>query len=133
MRSLLFATTVFALLPSAASAMQAGVSAGKINVPPKVMASHCITAVSPNIPRTAADLPAGSFVIVRVVVSRSGSVSPIRVISGQPSLEAEAMNAVRLWRYKPFVRDQEAVDVTTDVRVDFIPGTPGGIVSHPNH
>jgi protein TonB len=132
MRSLLFATVVFALLPAPGRAMEAGVPSGPINVPPQVMASHCITMVSPNYPRTVGDLSEGSFVVVRVVVSRSGSVSPLRVISGPPSLQAEAMNAVRLWRYRPFVRDDEPLDVTTDVRVDFTPGKPGGMVTHPN-
>jgi periplasmic protein TonB len=113
--------------------MQAGVSQGKFNVSADVMAGHCITMVSPNYRQTAGDLLEASFVIVRVVVSKSGTVSPVRAISGPPALQAEAMNAVRLWRYKPFLREGEPLDVTTDVRVDFTPGKPGGIVSHPNH
>jgi protein TonB len=128
MRSLIFATMVFALLPGSAGAMQAG---GK-TVSPQEMASHCITMVSPNYPRSTEDSPKVSFVMVRVTISRTGIVSPIRAVSGPSSLEAEAMNAVRLWRYKPFVRDDEPIDVTTDVRVDFNPGQPGGIVTHPN-
>jgi hypothetical protein len=38
---------------------------------------------------------------------------------------------VRLWRYKPFAENGEALDVTTDVRVNFDPTMPGGLVSHP--
>jgi protein TonB len=128
MRNLVQATMVFALLASTACAVEGGMS-----VPPKLMEGHCITMVSPNYPQAAGDLSKASFVVVRVVVSRSGTVSPVRAISGPPSLEAEAMNAVRLWRYKPYIREGEPLDVTTDVRVDFTPGKPGGIVSHPNH
>jgi protein TonB len=113
--------------------MQAGTSQGKVSVSPQVMAGRCITIVSPNYPQIAGSLSEVSFVVVRVVVSRTGSVSPVRAISGPPSLQAEAMDAVRLWRYKPFLREGEPLDVTTDVRVDFNPGKPGGIVSHPNH
>jgi hypothetical protein len=43
------------------------------------------------------------------------------------------MNTVRLWRFKPFARDGEPLDVTTDVRVEFDPAKPGGVVTHPNH
>ena len=50
-----------------------------------------------------------------------------------PALETEAMNVVRLWRYKPYSREGEAVDVTTDIQVDFDPAKPGGVVTHPNH
>jgi protein TonB len=113
--------------------MQAGASVGKINVSPQVMAGHCITLVSPNYPQSAGGSSEASSVVVRVVISRSGSVSPVRAVSGPPALQAEAMNAVRLWRYKPFLREEEPIDVTTEVRVDFIPGKPGGFVSHPNH
>jgi periplasmic protein TonB len=133
MRSVALATMVLALLPCSAGAMQAGASVGKVNVSPQMMAGHCITMVSPNYPQTAGDLSKASSVLVHVVISRSGSVSPIRAVSGPPALQAEAMNAVRLWRYKPFLREEEPIDVTTDVRVDFSPGKPGGIVSHPNH
>jgi protein TonB len=98
-------------------------------VAPEVMAGHCITMVSPQ----NAGAEALSTVVVRVVVSASGKVVPVSVVSGAPALEAEAMNAVRLWRYRPFVRDGAPVDVMTDVRVIFEPGKPGGMVSHPNH
>ncbi len=56
----------------------------------------------------------------------------MRVVSGSPVFDAEAMNAVRLWRYRPFVRDDEPVDVTTEIQVSFKPGAPGGIITHPN-
>ena len=110
-----------------------GAPLGKLIVRPEVMAGLCVTMVSPLYPQTTGEVPKVSTVVVRVVIWKSGNVSPMRVISGQTSLEAEAMNAVRLWHYKPFSRDGEPVDVTTDVRVNFDPGKPGGIVTHPNH
>jgi len=113
------------LLPCVASAQEGS----KLMVAPEVMAGHCITMVSPQ----NAGAEALSTVVVRVVVSASGKVVPVSVVSGAPALEAEAMNAVRLWRYRPFVRDGAPVDVMTDVRVIFEPGKPGGMVSHPNH
>ena len=73
------------------------------------------------------------IIILREKMCIRDSVSPMRVISGPPSLQAEAMNTVRLWRYKPFARDGEPLDVTTDVRVEFDPAKPGGVVTHPNH
>jgi TonB family protein len=144
-RGVLMATLAFSLLPDPASAMRpvgathslqesgAGAPLGRLNVRPEVMAGLCITMVSPIYPQTAGEAPTRSAVVVRVVIWKSGNVSPMRAVSGQPSLQAEAMNAVRLWHYKPFSRDGEPVDVTTDVRVNFDPGKPGGIVTHPNH
>ena len=43
------------------------------------------------------------------------------------------MDAVRLWHYKPFLRDGQPMDVSTDIRVDFDPQQPGGVVTHPHH
>jgi periplasmic protein TonB len=108
-----------------------GASLGRLNVPAETMAGHCLTMVSPQYPQTGAPLKP-STVVVRVVISKSGTVAPVRVVSGEPSLETEAMNAVRLWRYKPFMRDDEPIDVNTDIRVDFDPAKRGGIVTHPN-
>jgi TonB family protein len=148
-RSLLLASVVFALRPDSASAMGpsairsagalylqdsgAGAPLGKLNVSPGVMAGHCITMVSPTYPPTAGDSPTASTVVVRVVIWKSGTVSPMRVISGPSTLQDEAMNTVRLWKYKPFDRDGEPIDVTTDIRVDFDPAKPGGVVTHPSH
>jgi protein TonB len=147
-RRLLVASIVFPQLPHAASAVRspaissasapylqesgAGAPLGKLNVLPEVMAGLCITMVSPIYPPHTGDSPKPSTVILRVVIWKSGNVSPMRVISGPSSLQAEAMNAVRLWRYKPFSRDGEPLDVTTEIRVNFDPGKPGGLVTHPN-
>ena len=111
----------------------AGAPLGKLNVPPEKMAALCITKVSPIYPKTAGDTQTTSTVVVRAVIWKSGNVSPMRMVSGQPALQAAAMNAVRLWRYKPFTQDGAAIDVTTDIQVDFVPGKPGGMVSHPNN
>ena len=89
-----------------------------------------MTMVSPVYPQTAESAMA-STVVVRVVIWKTGSVSPMSVVSGKQALEDAAMNAVRQWRYQPFIRDGETVDVTTEVDVDFVPGRPGGIVTHP--
>ena len=146
-RRLLVAAIVLCLSPYPASAIrpsvigvatalrlqEGGATLGKFHVPAEKMAGQCITMVSPTYPHTAEDLQTESIVVVQAVISKSGRVSPMRVVSGSPLLEAEAMNAVRLWRYRPFIRDEEPVDVTTEIQVNFKPGEPGGIITHPNH
>jgi TonB family protein len=146
-RTLLLASVVFPLLPDSASAMglaavasvsglhpqetAAGAPLGKLNVPSKAMAGNCITRVSPHYPQTTGDSPTATTVIVRVVIWKSGNVTPLRAISGPSALQDEAMNTVRLWKYKPLARDGEFIDVTTDIPVDFDPAKPGGVVTHP--
>jgi TonB family protein len=112
---------------------EGGATLGKFHVPPEKMAGLCTTMVSPTYAHAADDLQTESTVVVQVVITKTGRVSPMRVVSGSPLLEAAAMNAVRLWRYKPFIQDEEPVDVTTEVSVKFKPGEPGGMITHPNH
>jgi TonB family protein len=149
LRGALLASIVFPLLPHSASAFRAvvigtegglylqesgvGAPLGKLNVPSKAMGSHCLTMVSPSFPQTADGDPKASTVLVRVVIWKSGSVTPMRVVSGDPALESEAMNVVRLWRYKPYSQDGGAVDVTTDIQIVFDPKVPGGTITHPTH
>jgi TonB family protein len=148
-RRLLLASLVFSLLSDPSRAMRptvlpaagalylqdsvAGTPLGKLNVPPGKMAARCITMVSPNYPQTTQDSPATASVEVRVVIWKTGKVSPLRVISGPAFLETEAMNVVRLWQYKPFLNEQgEPLDVTTDVQVNFDARKPGGTILHPH-
>jgi TonB family protein len=109
----------------------AGAPLGKLYVPMKAMGGNCITMVSPTFPQTD-QVPTASTVILRVVVWKSGRVTPMRLLSGNPALETAAMDAVRLWKYRPYARDGEALDVSTDIQVEFDPAKPGGLVTHPN-
>jgi TonB family protein len=111
----------------------AGAPVGKLIVAPEVMEGHCITKVSPIYPQTDGTDRQRVTVVVRAVIWKSGGVSPVSIVSGDSSLGAEATNAVRLWRYKPFVRDGQAMDVTTNIPVVFDPQTQGGMISHPKH
>lgn len=149
LRSLPIAIIAFSLLAKQAGAMRltairsagahslqesgTGAPLGKLNVPGQLMEGHCITMVSPTYPQSDGASRKPSTVVVRVVVWKSGSVYPMRAVSGDTSLEIQAMDAVRLWHYKPFLRDGEPIDVTTDIRVDFDPQKPGGVVTHPHH
>ena len=103
---------------------------GKLKASPAVMAGHCLTMVSPAYPPTAGDSPTAAIVVVRVVIWKSGNVTPLRAISGPQELQDEAMNTVRLWRYKPYARDGGPLDVTTDIQVEFDPAKPGGVDTH---
>lgn len=122
----------FALgVSSCALAQGSSDSLGRLKVPPQVMAGQCLTMVSPHYPQLAIKDQKPAVIIVQVEISRLGHVWPVRVLSGPPSLETEAMNAVRLWRYRPYMHDGTAVDVTTEIPVTFTPGKTGGIVTHP--
>ena len=153
---LLAAAAAFATGPASlrghgeAFAQEGGLAdAGRPEVPSSKV--QCLTMVSPRYPLVAPGAGSGAgkdsgaapavpvavpvaapvTVTLRVAISKAGAVLPVRLVAGDQAFAAEAMDAVRLWRYRPYVRDGEAIDVATDVKVEFVPGRPAGMVSHP--
>ncbi len=132
-----FAATLMITVPALSNPVflqdgAASAPAGRRVVPAATMASSCLTMVSPRFP-IQEQARGAQTVVLQVVVRHTGAVNPIHIVSGNPALEAEAMNAVRLWRYRPYMVDGQPIDVMTNVRVDFIPGKLSGLVSHPGH
>ncbi len=133
-RSFMPATLVCVGLVCAAAAangqsLESSIALGAPTVPESTMSGHCLKKVSPTV--QAGQVPAPTEVILRVAVSRTGEVSPLSMVSGSALLEDSAFDAVRLWRYSPYVHDGRAMAVVTEVHVDFNPGRAGGMVSHP--
>jgi protein TonB len=59
-------------------------------------------------------------VILEVVVSKDGRVQNVRRLSGRhPLLDTAALDAVRQWRYRPYLLNGEAVEVESTVTVNF--------------
>jgi protein TonB len=59
------------------------------------------------------------IVVLQATISKSGSIQNLRVISGPPALQRAAMDAVRSWRYKPYLLNGEPVEVETTINVVF--------------
>jgi len=56
---------------------------------------------------------------VRLVISKTGTVVSVNVLSGHPLLVQAAIDAVKQWQYKPFVVDGQPVAASTEVEVPF--------------
>jgi protein TonB len=58
-------------------------------------------------------------VVLQATISKTGTIINLRVISGPAMLQASAMDAVRSWRYRPYLLNNEPVEVDTTVNVVF--------------
>jgi len=58
-------------------------------------------------------------VILDATISKSGSIEDLRVVSGPPLLRQAALDAVRTWRYKPYLLSGEPTEVQTEIDVNF--------------
>jgi protein TonB len=54
------------------------------------------------------------------MISREGAIENLQVLSGHPMLAPAAVDAVRQWRYRPYVLNGEPVEVETQVTVNFV-------------
>lgn len=56
-------------------------------------------------------------VVLRATVSATGSVEQLEVVSGPPLLQQSALDAVRQWRYQPFLLDNKPIGFETTVNL----------------
>jgi protein TonB len=58
-------------------------------------------------------------VVLQATIGRDGTVENLRVVSGPAMLQQAALDAVRQWRYRPYLVSNEPVEVETTVNVIF--------------
>jgi TonB family protein len=75
--------------------------------------------VDPEYPPEAKDEHIEGVVRLEVNIDREGNVSNLEPISGDPALAAAAIEAVRQWKYRPYLLHGEPVEVDTQVEVNF--------------
>ena len=85
-----------------------------------VMDASLIHRVQPDYPPIAKLMRLSGTVVLRAVIGTDGEVRQIEVLSGNPILAEAARAAVRQWRYRPTLLDGQAVEVETQVTVNFV-------------
>ena len=63
----------------------------------------------------------GGEVVMQAVIAKNGTVLATHVLRGHRLLRGAAQDAVRQWRYRPYVMDGHPVEVSTIVTVRFKP------------
>lgn len=85
-----------------------------------VMAGNLIYSRQPAYPHGLAGLfHTQGEVVMQAIISKRGHVENLRVISGHFMLRGAAKDAVRTWRYRPYIVNGTPVEVATIVSVEF--------------
>jgi protein TonB len=58
-------------------------------------------------------------VLLQAEISKDGSIQNLRLISGHPMLAPAAIEAVKQWKYRPYILNGEPVEVETQITVNF--------------
>ncbi len=77
---------------------------------------HKIVPEYPPIPRT---MGIQGTVVLQATISKSGTIENLHVVSGPMMLQQAALDAVKMWRYRPYLLNQQPVEVETTVNVVF--------------
>ena len=59
-------------------------------------------------------------VVIAAVIGKDGSVENLQVVSGHPLLVKSALDAVRQWRYRPYMLNNSPIEVDTQITVNFV-------------
>jgi protein TonB len=81
---------------------------------------NLILRVQPAYPALARAARIQGTVELRAVISRTGTIENLIVVNGHPMLVRSAIDAVRQWRYRPYLLNGEAVEVETEITVNFL-------------
>lgn len=95
-----------------------------INVPAAPAAAHLVKRVDPIYPPLAKMARIQGTVDLEVHIGKDGSVVSAKVKQGHPILVMSAIQAVKQWKYKPFVSDSKPVEAMTTVEIPFSLGIP---------
>lgn len=75
--------------------------------------------VRPVYPPLASQARVQGEVILQAIIGKDGSIQQLRAVSGRPVLIPAALDAVRQWRYRPYLLNGEPVEVETQIIVNF--------------
>ena len=92
---------------------------GSQRVTSTVMEGMLIHKVIPAYPAVARAIRVAGTVVLQATISRSGTIENLRVMSGPVMLQQAALDAVKEWRYRPYLLDGQPVEVETTVNVEF--------------
>ena len=74
---------------------------------------------APLYPRYAQEAHITGTVVLKATITKQGSIEGIQVISGPKILAPSAVDAVKTWKYRPYMLDGQPVAVETDIKVVF--------------
>jgi periplasmic protein TonB len=85
----------------------------------EVIKGYKIHDATPWYPPLAAKAHIQGDVILHAIIDTTGNVTRLRVLSGHPLLAQSALDAVKQWKYRPYLLEGKPVEVDTTITVKF--------------
>lgn len=84
-----------------------------------MMRARLLRQVQPVYPSIARAAHISGPVVLQATIGKNGAVKNLDVVNSNPLLDQAAMDAVKQWRYKPWILNGEPVEVETEITVNF--------------
>jgi protein TonB len=94
----------------------------RVSVSAGVAVGLLMQKTAPAYPPLAKSAHVSGTVVIQATINKNGSVVNPRVVSGPTMLRQAAVDAVKSWRYRPYLLNGEPVEVETTVNVVFALG-----------
>ena len=78
-----------------------------------------ISKIEPAYPKIALAAHVSGVVLLHAIISKEGTITELQVVNGSPLLTPAAIDAVKQWRYRPYLLNGEPAEVETYVTVTF--------------
>jgi protein TonB len=91
----------------------------RVRVSSGVQSGLLVRKTTPVYPPLARQARIQGTVVLQAQISKDGSIQNLQLISGHPMLAPAAIEAVKQWKYKPYLLNGEPVEVETQVQVNF--------------
>jgi TonB family protein len=91
----------------------------RVRVSNNVMQGLIVTKVPPQYPEKARKKRIQGTVVMHAVISKAGDIKTVELVSGHPLLAPPAIEAVKQWKYRPYLLNGNPVEVDTEIVVNF--------------
>jgi periplasmic protein TonB len=91
----------------------------RVRVSSGVQSGLLVRKVNPTYPPLARQARIQGTVILQAEISKDGNITNLQLISGHPMLAPAAIEAVKQWKYRPYLLNGEPVEVETTIQVNF--------------
>jgi protein TonB len=75
--------------------------------------------VQPVYPQNALAMRVEGPVELMATISKTGDITHVKVLSGNSQLTKAAADAVKQWKYKPYLLNGEPVEIQTQITINF--------------
>ena len=106
-------------LPGSTSSEGSAPPARRVKVTSEVASSLVVQKSSLSYPDAARNAGIQGLVVLGIVTNPAGEVREVTVVSGDPVLTQAAADAVKKWKYKPYLVEGFPVEMETQVTINF--------------